>query len=322
VTARARRGGLTEATHQRAGRVGYRRDRPRSPDVVTGPLIRPKQEPSFRGLRPDFVQRRNGGRRRRRSNAEEDRAGGVGGDEQATRVSVETEEQFRVPLHGAEHRVAVDPPIGSPSARMSVGDDLPGRVPAGPRDCRRRPDLAHSRGGGLNEGVGLLEHLLYFAQRDDSANGLPVQRGGGPSTENEKRRVGAFIPEGGTPQDGGPKFVREVPALRFRQVARERIASDHSFRTVPHYRGRSSTMREARDKSGVPPRFGRDVGIEANQSRLSDQVEAQPLGRPDDLGEGEGRAPAARAVGVVYPDPDDGPTPDDGLDVGPGGGGN
>jgi hypothetical protein len=54
----------------------------------------------------------------------------------------------------------------------------------------------------------------------------------------------------------------------------------------------------------VPAGLPRDVRVQADESRLSDEVDPELAGEREELRERIGRAPAARAIRVVDADPD------------------
>jgi|HubBroStandDraft_1064217.scaffolds.fasta_scaffold10596_3 hypothetical protein len=307
TTGSDRRRGEHAASNDPGGEVGPLGPGPAG-QMVSRALVRPKRHPPVHGLGP---YPREGPPRARcvgRSEPEEDGARRVRGDEEASRPAVEAEEEPRETALDLLHARRVHRPGSSPSPALPVGDELPGGVAAGPGHRGRGPDQPlRSPRPSVPRGRPI-ETRLDDRDRDDLTDRRPVQVGREPLVDGDECRVRPRTPALGRGLHSVPRGPEEGELLLAGRGPSPPVRPDRSPVDVTEAATGSGPMAEPCGEGCVPPRPPRDVGVEADEPRLTQEVESPLVGERDQLGQYVRRATAARAVGVVHADPDR-PTP-------------
>src|SRR6266852_8255300 len=269
--------------------------------MVVRPLIRLENEPAISGLRPNGLHRIGKHIGIVSADSEQNRTGRMGSDHKpVVLVIVIVESRGELLVH-LDDRRGVNLPRRSPPGRTSVGEDLIGPVLRSPRRRRERADDSPSVlvPSNVTEARGGPEHLT---PRHDLPDGVPIERRRRGGAQHDESGVRGAVFETSPPFNQRGDSLAGVVDIRGEPGSRK--CEYRSPVNLPDRSGRPLSMTEPRTKRGIAPGLPRNVWIESNQARISDQVEILRQ-VADNLRQEKRRAHALESVCVVDADPED-----------------
>ncbi len=307
-----------------APRVGGNVGRRSADEVVPRALVGAKKHPPIDRLGPDRAEGSYGRLGIRGPESVKDRTRGVRGDEETSGAWVPAQEQRRIPRLRGRDAPGIDTAKLALASRGPVGEELPGRVSPRPGEARRGADQAPLASLGTPPRAGRREQGLDVRDRDDLPDGSPVEGGRGPPGRHYEGRVGPDVARARGAHQSAPREVEELHSIPSRDRSPRRERPDRPSPDLGEAAPRPLPPAEVDRERGVPAGLPWDVGVQADEPGLPDEIEPELPSERDELRQRKGGAAAPRTIGVVDADPDgpppsggNGPTPFERIEPGP-----